>query len=177
MPAVTKYEPPSVFGLHDTNPKHLSVVPEEPVAYGNPPLTPLIPPSLTLTQADNDEQDSSGLGSGTIEIYDRESLSSTSSDSLDLQVTPANRVMELLPSELKLVHGSPTNPYNRRMSMINNMNMKIRKQSKVQKDIIAHINQFQMKLSRPTIHIYWLADDGGTVQCFLLVLYHFFLTP
>uniref|UniRef100_A0A915KKL1 SLC12A transporter C-terminal domain-containing protein n=1 Tax=Romanomermis culicivorax TaxID=13658 RepID=A0A915KKL1_ROMCU len=37
----------------------------------------------------------------------------------------------------------------------------IRQYSMMQKEVLAHINQFRRKLKNPEIHVYWLADDGG----------------
>uniref|UniRef100_A0A915K8B5 SLC12A transporter C-terminal domain-containing protein n=1 Tax=Romanomermis culicivorax TaxID=13658 RepID=A0A915K8B5_ROMCU len=38
----------------------------------------------------------------------------------------------------------------------------IRQYSMMQKEVLAHINQFRRKLKNPEIHVYWLADDGGS---------------
>lgn len=39
-----------------------------------------------------------------------------------------------------------------------------RHMSKKQMEIIASINQFQTKLKKSTVHVWWLFDDGGEAE-------------
>lgn len=150
----------------------LSIVQEEPNDYSSihqqdfasPPLTPSLEshtPETQMSAIDDElDRDFNRLENSTnTRNSDSVSTSSSSTISLEPVLTIAERVMESLPNDKKLMHSSPSNPYSRRLST--SLNYNIRRMSKVQREILAQINQFQGKVKSPLVHVYWLADDGG----------------
>src|SRR5262249_4032951 len=41
-----------------------------------------------------------------------------------------------------------------------------RHMSKKQREVMEIINQFQIKVKKPVLHVYWLFDDGGELEIF-----------